>query len=251
MAFRIEKRASALVTGLLLLASAGFGQALQYEARYVHGIAGHSKIPGILTVMDSGIAFAETYKDGKEPKHPRAWQWAYQDIQQLKIAPKSLSVLTYKDNKWKLGAGREYRFDLVSGRTFEDAYGILESRLDQRFVMAVATNPASVLWEIPVKHLVPFGGDEGVLEVGPDRIVYKSADPSRTRTWRYEDIDNISSSGPFQLTVTTFERARLDYGSRKQFNFELKQRLDEARYNELWLKLERAKGLSVLNVYRQ
>ena len=90
-----------------------------------------------------------------------------------------------------------------------------------------------------------------VLEVGPDQIVYKSADPSRTRTWRYEDIDNISSSGPFQLTITTFERTRLDYGSRKQFNFELKQALDQARYTELWLKLEERKGLGVLNGYRQ
>jgi hypothetical protein len=251
VAFRIEKTTSAVVTGILALASGSFGQRLQCEARYVHGIGGQSKTPGILTVMDSGIAFTQTYKDGKEPKHPYAFQWAYHDIQQLRIAPNSLSVLTYKDNKWKLGADREYEFDIDSNRTFEDAYGMLKTRLDQRFVVVMAAAPETVLWQIPVKHLVAFGGDDGVLEVGPDQIVYKSADPSRTRTWRYEDIDNISSSGPFQLTITTFERTRLDYGSRKQFNFELKQGLDQARYNELWLKLEERKGLGVLNGYRQ
>ena len=107
-----------------------------------------------------------------------------------------------------------------------------------------------MLWEIPAKHLVGFGGDEGVLQVGAGEIVYKSAKEGRSRTWRYEDIDNIASTGPFEFTITTFERARLDYGSRKQYNFQLKQRLDEKRYDALWLRLNRSKGLTVLNAYR-
>ena len=101
-----------------------------------------------------------------------------------------------------------------------------------------------------MKHLQRFGGDEGVLQVGPDEIVYKSADKAESRTWRYEDIENISSSGPFQLTITTFERAKTHYGSLKGFNFELKQRLEEARYNDLWLRLNQSKGLKILNSYR-
>jgi hypothetical protein len=43
----------------------------------------------------------------------------------------------------------------------------------------------------------------------------------------------VSSSGPFQLTITTFE---------KQFDFQLKQPLSEARYNRLWLDIERKNG---------
>jgi hypothetical protein len=196
------------------------------------------------------VSFQETYKDGKTPKHPDAWRWNYQDIQQLKVEPKSLTVLTYKDNKWKLGADRRYEFDLISGKTFEDAYNVLKGRLDQRFVAAIADSPDSMLWEIPVKHLHGFGGDEGVLQVGPDEIVYKSAKSDESRTWRYEDIENISSSGPFQLTITSFERARMHYGSRKGFEFQLKQRLEEARYNDLWLRLNQSKGLKILNSYR-
>ena len=51
-------------------------------------------------------------------------------------------------------------------------------------------------------------------------------------------FENISSSGPFELTIVTFERARLHYGDRKQLNFQLKEVLSEDRYNELWLKIK-------------
>jgi hypothetical protein len=101
-----------------------------------------------------------------------------------------------------------------------------------------------------VKHTLRFGGDEGVILVGPDEIVYKSAKPGESRTWRYQDIENISSSGPFQLTITTFERAKTHYGNLKGFNFDLKRQLEEARYNELWLRLNQSKGLRILNSYR-
>ena len=255
MAFRIEKRTLALLTGLLFAAPACLAQQeLQFEVWHGHSRPPHIKRAGnlgALTISDSGVSFVETYKDGKKPKHPHIWHWDYQDIQQLKLSPKALTVLTYKDNKWKLGADREYDFDLPSDRTFEDAYPMLKVRLDQRFVAAITTRPAEVLWEIPVKHLLRLGGDAGVLQVGAGELVYRSDEKGASRTWRYEDIDNISSSGPFQLTVTTFERAKMDYGSLKGFNFELKQRLDETRYNDLWLRLNQSKGLKVLSAYRQ
>ncbi len=253
MAFRTEKRAIAFVSGLLLVPALFAQPSFQYKVWHGHSRPPHIRKAGgfgTLTINDAGVSFQETYKQGKAPKHPHAWHWDYQDIQQLKIAPKSLTVLTYRDNKWKLGADREYEFDLVSETTFENAFDFLKGRLDQRFVAALADGPSNVLWEVPVKHLLRFGGDEGVLQVGADAIVYKSAKKNESRTWRYEDIDNISSSGPFQLTLTTFERAKLDYGSRKEFNFQLKQRLDEARYNDLWLRLNQSKGLQILSSYR-
>lgn len=259
MAFRVEKRALAIVSGLALMASEGFAQQeFRYEvwrgqSRVAHLPPHFKKVGnmGTLTVSPSEVAFEETGINGKKPKHPKSWRWAYEDIQQLKISPKSVTVLTYKDNAWKFGADREYEFNLVSGKTFTDAYELLRGRLDQRFVAAVPGIVDRPLWEIPAKRLVHFGGDEGVVQVGAAEIVYKSLRKDSSRTWRYEDIDNISSSGPFQLTITTFERAKLDYGSLKQFNFELKQRLDEARYNDLWLRLNQSKGLRVLNSYRQ
>jgi hypothetical protein len=253
MEFRAEKRTIALITSLLLSPALFAQQSFQYEAWHGHSRPPHIKKAGglgTLTISDTGVAFQETYKDGKTPKHPHAWHWDYQDIQQLKVAPKSLTVLTYKDNKWKLGADRVYTFDLVYEKTFEDAYNLLKGRLDQRLVATIATSPSNVLWEIPVKHLHRFAGDEGVLQVGTEEIVYKSVKTNESRTWRYADIENISTSGPFQLTITSFERARLHYGSRKGFEFQLKQRLAEARYNDLWLRLNQSKGLKILNSYR-
>jgi hypothetical protein len=253
MAFRIEKRAFTLLTSLALLTPAFAQREFRYEVWHGHSLPPHIRKAGgqgTLIVSDTGVSFAETYKDGKTPKHPHVWRWDYQDIQQLKIAPKSLTVLTYKDNKWKLGADREYEFDIVSEMTFADAYNALKSSLDQRFVAAMEDTQTSMLWEIPVKHLRRIGGDEGVLQVGPEEIAYKSAKGDESRSWRFQDIDNISSSGPFQLTITSFERARMHYGSRKSFEFELKQRLEEARYNDLWLRLNRSKGLQILDSYR-
>ncbi len=139
----------------------------------------------------------------------------------------------------------------MSDRTLEDAYGLLKTRLDQRLVAAIPSIPAKLLWEIPAKHLTRFGGDEGVLQVGEAEIVYGSADKNESRTWRYEDLENVSSAGPFQLSITTFERARSQYGSVKGFNFQLKQKLSEARYNDLWLRLNQRRGLKILSSYRE
>jgi len=247
MALRIETRTGAFLAGLLLAPALFAQQSFRYEVRQRRvNIPFRSQAAGTLTIDHTGVSFKEADKSGKAPQHPLAWHWGYHDIQQLKIAPNTLAVLTYKDNKWKLGADREYNFDVTSGKTFEDAYAFLKNILDQRFVAAIPEAPASPLWEIPAKHRVRLGGDEGVLKVGAGEIAYESEKKGESRTWRYEDIDNIASSGPFDLTITTFERARRDYAGRKQFNFELKQRLDEARYNDLWLRLNQSKGLTVL-----
>lgn len=254
MALRIEKRISALLVGLGLLATPLLAEPeFRYEAWHGHSRPPHIKRAGkmgTLTITSLGVSFEEAKKEGKKSKPKHTWRWSYQDIQQLKIGPKSLTVLTYQDNKWKLGVDREYEFDLVSDKTFEDAYNMLKLRLDQRFVAAMPSIASNAMWEMPAKHLIRLGGDQGILQVSAAEIVYKSAKRSESRTWRYQDIENISSSGPFQLTITTFEHAPMTFGSRKSFEFQLKERLDEARFNELWLRLNRSKGLQILNSYR-
>ncbi len=264
MEFRSQKTVGSIIGLALLLAPAALSQQ-QFRYEVWHG---HTSLPrpvwhgrlvprfqkkfgnrGTLIVTAQGISFEESYA-GKKPKHPHAWTWSYQDIQQLEIAPKMLRVLTYQDNKWKLGADREYRFDLLpSDGSFSDAYGLLKNQLDQRFVAALADEDINPLWEIPVKLQGRIQGSEGILHVGPDRIVYTTDKKDTSRTWRYQDIENISSSGPFDLTLTTYERAVTHYGNLKGFNFQLKERLDEKRYNALWRRLNQAKGLEVLSAY--
>jgi len=255
MEFRVEKRTGALLIGLALLSPAMFAQQ-EYRYEAWHGHAGLPLIRdagsmGTLTITDTGVSFEETYKSGREPKHPHRWRWAYQEIQQLKMSSTSVTVLTYKDGKWKLGADREYQFDLAGGKTFDQAYLFLKGWLDQRFVAVIPDRISAVLWEIPVKHLLRFGGDEGLLRVGATEIIYQSEKAGESRTWRYQDIENVSTSGPFQLTITTFERAETHYGNLKGFNFELKQRLEETRYNDLWLRLNQTRGLNILSSYRE
>jgi len=221
--------AKAGLTALLAIASVW---AREYPVRHEHLRKGCT---GTLTVDELGVSFRAA--NGKH-----MWNWTYGDIQQLTLSPVEIGVLSYEDESWKLGADRRYRFRALQGRPFPDAYEMLKNRLDQRFVAELPDPEVKPLWEIPVKHLGRLRGSEGELVVGADRIVYRSDTPGEPRTWRYEDVVNISSSGPFQLTVTTFERARATYGGRKDFNFQLKRPLDEARYNELWRRLNRRRG---------
>jgi hypothetical protein len=187
---------------------------------------------GTLTIDESGVSYQETGK-----KQPRRLGWSYQDIQQLELAPARVRVLTYKDNPRRLGADRGYTFDALPGQDFTSSYALLKDRLDQRFVAELADAAVRPLWSVPVKLRGTIAGSEGTLTVGRDRIVYSTGRKGASRTWRYGDIDNIGTSGPFELTLTTFERAIEHYGNRKDFNFQLKEPLDERKYNELWRTL--------------
>ncbi len=106
-------------------------------------------------------------------------------------------------------------------------------------------------WELPVKHRLRFGGSHGQLAFGRDGVVYSAGKRGESRTWRWEDIENISSTGPFDLTITTYERARTHYGDRKGFNFQLKRPLDEASYNRAWQRVNQVHTFQLLNSYRE
>jgi hypothetical protein len=240
MELRSQKATGFVVAALLWLAPGLWSQEYEFQVRHDHW---RKACRGVLRMDSRGVTFTATDKD---KKHPHAWEWAWQDIQQLDLSPRKLRVLTYKDNAWKLGADREYEFYAAAGKGFDEVYPLLKDRLDQRFVAVLADDQVAPLWKMPVKRLGRIRGSEGVLEVAADRIVYNTSKKDQSRTWRFRDIDNISTSGPFQLTLTTFERSKLEYGSRKGFNFQLKQPLDEKRFNLLWRQLNQAKGLEFL-----
>ncbi|HLK50298.1 MAG TPA: hypothetical protein VKT49_19280 [Bryobacteraceae bacterium] len=188
---------------------------------------------GVMTVDDDGVRFAG-------PKG-HAWTWKYQDIEQLRLEPARIRILTYKDNKWRLGADRAFEF--TGTPPYETLLQIWRDLMDQRFVAALPPlTSVEGVFSIPVKHLKRLSGSEGSLVFDDDSIAYSASGSGESRIWRYSDIDRISSSGPFQLTITTFERDRSDYGERKDFNFQLKQPITEARYNEIWLQIERKNG---------
>ncbi len=250
MALRSEKATYAAIVTVLALAPALFGQQeLRYNVEHGHGIWWDGS--GTLVITERGISYQETSKKDKKPEDLHHAQWDYEDIQQLEISPQKLTVVTYKDRKWLLGMDKQWDFRLPPGETFNAAYSMLKNRLDQRFVAALAEREFRPLWEIPVKRLGRIQGSEGILEVGTDRIVYRTDAKNESRTWRFEDIENISSSGPFQLTVTTYERAKSHYGNLKGFNFQLKRALNERQYDQLWRHVNQAKGLEFLRAYQE
>ena len=239
-------RGVGLLVALLAIVPAGAAD-LTYEVRHHHALNNHS---GILTIGETGVSYRQVVPEGKRKKNPKGLenvQFDYRDIQELWVSPDKLVLVTYKDRKWLLGVDKEFEFNLRKGRSFEDAYTMLKDKLDRRFVAALADPRPGALWELPVKLLGTIQGSEGVLQVGPNRIVYRTDRPRQSRTWRYEDIENVSTSDRYQLTLTTYERARAHYGSMKGFNFQLKQPLDEKRFEALWKRLNQDKGLQFLN----
>jgi hypothetical protein len=241
MAYRSQTTGClALLT--LACAPTAFGQReLRFEVRHDHWWGSGA---ATLTIGERGISFEEP---GKEDKLHHAGSWIYDDIQELKLLENTLVLVTYQDRKWRLGADRQHTFNLAGGdQTLRPAYALLKDRLDQRFVVALADPDIPLLWEIPVKLLGSLAGSEGMLRVGTEHIVYATESADQSRTWSYRDIENIGTSGPFQLTLTTYERAKLHYGSRKSFNFQLKQPLAEERYDQLWRRLNRTRALPFL-----
>jgi hypothetical protein len=204
----------------LILAGAMWAQGAQFAVRHEHLRKGCA---GVMTVDENGVRFTGAKQ--------HAWRWKYEDIQELRLAPESIYILTYKDSKLRLGKDRGYSF---TGKIpAEELYALLRERMDQRFVAAVGQAIGLPTWSLPVKHLRPMVGSEGTLEFGADTIVYSTPAKDESRTWRYSDIESIASSGPFQLTITTLE---------KGFNFQLQQPITEARYNQLWLQIEKKNG---------
>jgi len=171
---------------------------------------------GTFTVDGDGVRFAG-------PKGHK-WAWKYEDIQRLTLRKDSIEVVTYRDSKLRLGADVAYRF--TGAPPAEALYREWSEKLDQRFVAGVVFGVEGE--RVPAKLLAMIQGSQGALTFAADAIAWQS--PREARTWRYRDIRSVASADPFHLTITTFER---------QFDFQLKQAMDEPRYNRLWLDIER------------
>ncbi len=178
---------------------------------------------GVLRVSADSIAFEAAAKH-KE----RSRQWKLDDIRQLTLGSTFLRVQTYE------GRNRKYVFDPVPRALAEKWYPVFSTQRDQRFVAALADERIPAEWEVPVKLRNKV---QGVLLVSASHLVFRATPDGESRTWRIGDIESVASAGRFDLTVTTRE---------KEFRFDLKRALSEARYQELWRAVNRAQGLEIL-----
>jgi hypothetical protein len=233
MAFRIKATISASVI-LALAMAPGAAMPRSYTVRHRHAHGGKA---GVLRIDENSISFEEPAKGAK---HMRVWK--YEDIQELILGVDTLRLVTYEDNRLELGRDRVYDFDQIPPTLTSERYPIFRTRLDARFVAALADHSIKAEWQIPVKLMHGREGSQGIVLIGIDRVVYKSSQRGESRTWRMSDLENISSSDAFDLTVTTRER---------DFRFQLKQALEPARYQQLWTNINQAHGLQILSVAKQ
>jgi hypothetical protein len=197
---------------------------------------------GTLTLDDRGVRY--------ETKHAKdAREWAYGDVQQFQVEDgRRLRILTYEDRKWRLGADKAFEFEWQEGgATPEEVYQFLQARVPRPIAAWLRVGDlGEARFEFPVKHLGIVRGTEGRLVFTDRWVVLQSEETeeekSGNRTWRYEDIESISSSGPYELTLTTYEQQKFRYGSRRTYRFQLKEALPADRYDSLWRFLNEKKG---------
>jgi len=175
---------------------------------------------GTITFTDTGMRF-------------NSRSWDYKNIQRLELSPTEIRLRTYEDVRWQLGRDREFVFKHLAPSETAKLYPFLSAHLDQRFIARLPEQVSGVEWQAPAKLLRRTGGYNGELKIGGDRIVFEGA---ASRTWRYTDIRNMSSSNPFELTLTSLDG---------ETRFQLKQALAEDRFDELWRRVMGANGLKV------
>jgi len=238
MALRIEKAVGVAV----LLAAAATAQQAEVRHRHLHG--GEN---GTLRVTSEGVTFDEA---GKKKDHSRKWVWS--DIQQLDLRRDSMSILTYEDNKWNSGRDTQYNFDRVPEDFILQIRTALRQNLRGRLVEMTPKSASNDFeWKAPAKlSRAGWRGSNGVLSVGPGEVAFEAARPEDSRTWSIADIESIATSGPYDLAITTMERSGFARASGREFRFQLKEPLDPARYQQLWTRVERARGLQILNAYK-
>ena len=166
-------------------------------------------------------------------------------MQRLVLEERRIIITGYGDGRWMLGADERWSFRL-QGAAGGELYALLRTKMDTRFAPRFAEALATPEWKVPAKMHTgawPNGnwGDEGTLEAGADRIVFRTAKPGGSRTWLDAEIDNVSSEPPFVLTLAVREG-----GVAVTRTFQLKQELNAAQFDALWRRLNRPRGLKLL-----
>ena len=194
--------------------------------------ARHHDLPrkhtGTLRLTPEGVTF-------DKPKLDIAWL----DIQEFELTGNhQIRVTTYQDRRLLLGKDQSYLFTLTGKPDALPVYAALKDKLGPRLTARLADTTGTPQWSLPAKHVKAIQGSEGTLHVFETKLVYESKRPAQSRTWRIADLPNISTAGPYQLSIGAEE-------------FQLKQSLDPARYEALWLRLNQPKGLELISTKKE
>ena len=214
--------------GLLLVSATLQAQEVRFPVR--HDRLLRDRI-GELIFGETGIEYRTKAKGDSRT-------WKYEDIQQLGLlSSKELTILTYQDSKWKLGKDIFYRFTITAGEMTPAFWTQLRAKLKRPVVSALIPPDITPKFTIPVKHLRGFSGTQGTLEIDDQYIIYRTDASTDSRIWRYQDISSIGTTGPYQLRLTSMDRAEGEYGGDRNFVFALKEQLAPEAYDFIWWKI--------------
>ena len=217
--------------GLLLVCSTLQAQEVSFPVR-------HSCLLRLLRHRTGELIFGETGIEYRTKAKGDARTWKYEDIQQLGLlSSKELTIITYEDSKWKLGKDLFYRFKITNGEITPALWSQLQAKLKRPVVSALIPPDIVPKFAIPVKHLRGFSGTQGMLAIGDEYIIYKTAVPKDSRIWRYKDISSVGTTGPYQMRLTSMDRAENESGGERNFVFSLKERLAPEAYDFIWWKI--------------
>jgi len=187
---------------------------------------------GEIRITQEGIGFQAT--NGKTSR-----TWAYRDIQTFDRRSKTeFVILSYEDQRWKLGRDRSYHFRVTSGELTDELFGQIRDRMAKPVTDRVLGEVSGAEYQLPVKHLHSLGGCEGQLIFTPEAIYYETEHAEDARAWRLtSEVESLWSGQPYELELHVYEHNRREFRRTRVFKFSLKEPLDPEFYRDLKLKL--------------
>jgi hypothetical protein len=172
-----------------------------------------TKVRGTLAVDASGVTFRSG--NGREQK------WPLTDIRTAFVAPHRMVIETYENRSLHRPGERRYEFDLAQAMPAAVAAG-LAADLARPLQNSVPDSEAPAIATIPAHHRALAGGTNGVLRFRQDGIDYVTSSKEDSRSWRWTDLETLSSPDPYHLFV---------FGYRDTYTFDLKAPLTRALFD--------------------
>ena len=169
---------------------------------------------GDLLVGANGIEFRSG--KGQTLKLP------YLEVQTFHLSPHSLVIETYQNRKKHMPGVERLRFDMTESVSPQVAADLAKEV--QRPSQNAVPDPTVQGIVIPAHHRSLAGGTNGILRFRDGGIDYVTGAPDDSRSWRWADLQTLSSPDPYHL---------LAFGYRDTYSFDLKELLPQSLYYRL------------------
>jgi hypothetical protein len=175
-------------------------------------------VSGSLVLDDVGVEF-------RSPKFSQ--RWSYVDIHSFDLSARELTLSSYQNRPLHTPGEQRYQFTL-SGPMPPEIAARLTALVGKPVRNGIPLPSVAVLSEIPAHRRMWSGGSNGTLRLKDSGIDYVTEKGRDSRTWRWADIQTIANPNPYELRVT---------GYRETVEFDLKQPLARAVFEQMWNRL--------------